>query len=132
MKLGFQGKDPLTDFRGSGLLGLRHLWHFSLYDTRSSYVFQVATNQRTWYFYAATGINISGKVIHFIEEKDCDRYFFESHDKIDMYEFTQSLYNEFFCGFNNMWVERGMTDFMQVNTMLEEFMETRAKIIFKD
>ena len=49
-----------------------------------------------------------------------------------MYEFTQSLYNEFFCGFNNMWVERGMTDFMQVNTMLEEFMETRAKIIFKD
>ena len=131
MQLGFQGKDPLTDFRGSGLLGLRHLWYFSLYDSRSKNVFQIATNQKTWYFYAATGINITGKVIHFIEEKDCDKYFFENMEKIDMYDFTQSLYNEFFCGFNNMWVERGMTDFMQVNSMLEEYMENRAKIIFK-
>ena len=29
--IGFQGKDPLTDFRGSGLLGLKHLWRFSLF-----------------------------------------------------------------------------------------------------
>ena len=131
VKLGFQGKDPLTDFRGSGLLGLKHLWHFSLRDSRANQVFKVATDNKTWYFYAATGINISGKVIQFIEENDCDKYFFENLSTIDMYSFTQTLYNEFFWGFNKFWVEKKMTDIMQVNSMLEKFMETRAKIIFK-
>ena len=131
MKLGFQGKDPLTDFRGSGLLGLKHLWHFSLRDARANQVFKVATDSKTWYFYAATAINISGKVIQFIEEDDCDKYFFENLSIINIYNFTQTLYNEFFCGFNDLWVEKKMTDFMQVNSMLEKFMETKAKVIFK-
>ena len=47
--IGFQGKDPLTDFRGSGLLGLKHLWNFNLIDPRAENVFKVATNQKTWY-----------------------------------------------------------------------------------
>ena len=131
MKLGFQGKDPLTDFRGSGLLGLKHLWQFSIHDLRANQVFKIATDDKTWYFYAATGINISGKVIQFIEKNECDKYFFESMSIINMYNFTQILYNEFFCGFNNLWVEKKMTDFMQVNSMLEKFMNNEAKIIFK-
>ena len=73
--IGFQGSDPLTDFRGSGSLGLRHLWHFSLNGNRAQQVFNVATGEKTWYYYAATGINITGKVIQFIEERDCDNYF---------------------------------------------------------
>lgn len=35
-----------------------------------------------------------------------------------------------FVEFNNMWVEKGYTDFMKVNTSLEEFMEKRSKNIF--
>ena len=58
----------MRDFRGSGLLGLKHLWNFSLKDNRSQQVFNTATGEKTWYFYAAAGINISGKVIQFIEE----------------------------------------------------------------
>jgi hypothetical protein len=30
--VGFQGKDPSTDFRGMGLLGLEQLLYFSKYD----------------------------------------------------------------------------------------------------
>ena len=128
VKVGFQGKDPLTDFRGSGLLGLKHLWQFSKYDLRAGNVFKVATDVKTWYFYAATGINITGKVIQFIEEGKCDKYFYDN--EINLYNFTQSLYNEFFVGFNNMWIEKGYTDFMKVNTSLEEFMEKRAKDLY--
>ena len=131
VNIGFQGKDPLTDFRGSGLLGLRHLFQFTITDQRVDNVFKVATSQKTWYFFAATGINISGKVIEFIEKGNCDKYFYEQNEEIDLYIFTQRLYNEFFKGFNDLWVERGYTDFMKVNSTLEEFMNLKANDIFQ-
>ena len=131
VNIGFQGKDPLTDFRGSGLLGLRHLFQFTITDPRVDNIFKVATNQQTWYFFAATGINISGKVIGFIEQGNCDNYFYEKNEEINLYFFTQKLYNEFFNGFNDMWVERGYTDFMKVNSTIEEFMNTKANDIFQ-
>lgn len=106
------------------------MWNFSTHDKRAEQVFRVATGEKTWYYYAATGINISGKVIQFIEEKDCDKYFYDNKD-INLYNFTQNLYNEFFVGFNNMWVEKRINNIMLVNSSLEEFMENRAKHIFQ-
>ena len=129
--IGFQGNDPLRDFRGSGLLGLRHLWYFSLNDSRADRVFQVATGEKTWYYYAAGGINISGIVIRFIEGKDCDNFFYDNNNTIDLYNFSQCLYNEFFVGFNDMWIQKGHFDIMRFNSTLEEFMEYRAKLIFQ-
>ena len=82
----------MTDFRGSGLLGLKHLWQFNIADSRAEKVFKVGTGQKTWYFFAATGINISGKVIEFIEEGKCDKYFYEQNEEINFYLFTQKLY----------------------------------------
>lgn len=130
MKVGFQGRDPLTDFRGSGLLGLKHLWGFSINDPRAGAVYKVATGERTWYFFAATGINITGKVIQFIEENDCDKFFYDSNNNIELEKFTQKLYNEFFCGFNNLWIRGGYNDFMKVNSLLEDFIENDAKHLF--
>jgi len=110
---------------------LRHLFQFTITDSRVDDVFRVATNQKTWYFFAATGINISGKVIKFIEDGKCDKYFYEQNEEINLYIFTQRLYNEFFKGFNDMWIERGYTDFMKVNSSLEEFMNIKAEGIFQ-
>ena len=110
---------------------MKHLWQFNITDSRSEKVFKVATNQKTWYFFAATGINISGKVIQFIEQGNCDKYFYEQNEDINLYLFSQKLYNEFFVGFNSMWIEKGYYDIMRVNSMLDEFMENRAKVIFQ-
>ena len=90
------------------------------------------TFKETWYFYAATGINITGKVIQFIEENDCDKYFYDNPNTIDLYNFTQTLYNEFFNGFNDLWVRGKYNDIMKVNSLLEEFMENEAKYIFRN
>ena len=79
-------------------------------DNRAEQVFQEASSQRTWYYYAATGISISGKVIQFIEERDCDNYFYDNNIDINLYNFSQCLYNEFFVGFNSMWIEKGYYD----------------------
>ena len=111
------------------------MWYFSLNDSRAERVFNVASGQINWYYYAVTGINISGKVIRFFEEKDWDNYFYEINTPINLYNFTQclynDLYNEFFAGFNDMWVEKGHFDIMRFNSTLEEFMEYRAKYIFQ-
>ena len=110
---------------------MKHLWFFSLKDNRADQVYRVASGEKTWYFYASAGINISGKVIQFIEEGDCDNFFYDNNQDMNLYNFTQNLYNEFFVGFNNFWVEKGYDSFMLVNSTLEKFMETRAKIIFQ-
>ena len=91
----------------------------------------MATGEKTWYYYAAGGINISGIVIRFIEGKDCDNFFYENNNPIDLYNFSQCLYNEFFVGFNDMWIQKGHFDIMRFNSTLEEFMEYRAKLIFQ-
>ena len=131
-EIGFQGNNPLTDFRGSRLLGLQHLHAFTMSDKRADEVFKVAAGEKTWYFYAATGINISGKVIDFIEDGLCDKYFFDStHPEVDILQFTSKFYCELFTGFNAFWVKGNYTDFMKVNTCLEEFMKKEAESIFK-
>lgn len=130
MDVGFQGKDPLTDFRGTGLLGLKHLSIFSKSDLRAGLIYKVASNQDTWYFYSATSINITGKVIDFIEKDNCNEYLFELKEKINIFDLTYKIYIDFFSGFNKMWVELKCNDFMKVNSLLDEFMKTRAKDIY--
>ena len=115
-----------------GLLGLRHLSFFTLNDYRAENVFKTATGEKTWYYYAACGINITGKVIQFIEGKECEKYFYDLNEEINLYNFSQSLYNEFFVGFNRMWLEKKNFNIMMVNSYLDEFMENRAKYIFNN
>ena len=128
--IGFQNKDPISDFRGTGLLGLQHLWNFSLNDIRAENVFNVSTNNITWYYFAACGINITGKVVQFVEERVCEKYFYDLNEEINLYNFTQCLYNEFFVGFNNYWIEKNNFNILMVNKYLEEFFETRAQLVF--
>ena len=68
MEIGFQGEDPSTDFRGSGLLGLKNLIYFVKFnDNKAREVLEISTSRKHWYFFAAAGINITGKLIHMIE-----------------------------------------------------------------
>ena len=130
MNIGFQGKDPLSDFRSTGLLGLKHLSIFTISDLRANLIFKVASNQNTWYFYSATSINITGKVIQFIEHGKCDQFLFDNNNNFSMFDFSYKLYGDFFSGFNKMWVELKCNDFMKVNSLLELFMNTRADDIY--
>jgi hypothetical protein len=65
--IGFQGPDPSTDFRGAGVLGLRNLFNYVKNSENSKQVINVALDTKTWYFFCASGINFSGKIIELIE-----------------------------------------------------------------
>ena len=61
--IGFQGKDPATDFRGAGTLGLQQL--LAITDENSKYrkealrMYRDSINVKHWYFFAASGLNIT-------------------------------------------------------------------------
>jgi len=100
-------------------------------DNRVDEVYNVATLEKTWYFYAACGINIRGKVIQFIEERNCDNFFYDNNQEINLYNSTQFLYNEFFVGLIICLLEKKQFDIMKINFFIGESMEKRARSIFQ-
>jgi ELMO/CED-12 family/SAM domain (Sterile alpha motif)/N-terminal or F0 domain of Talin-head FERM/ELMO, armadillo-like helical domain len=60
-ELGFQGADPATDFRGMGLIGLKHLLYFAKVYTSTfkDMAHQQASRETKYYPTAVAGINIS-------------------------------------------------------------------------
>lgn len=66
--IGFQGKCPATDFRSTGILGLEQLVNFCDNSKFFKEVYITSTNELKWYFFAAAGINITGKIRNFFFE----------------------------------------------------------------
>ena len=69
--IGFQGADPATDFRGSGILGLDQLLSItteSAYKTKALDMYRLSTIEEHWYFFAVTGINITQKLINTLKD----------------------------------------------------------------
>jgi hypothetical protein len=124
VQVGFQGPDPSTDLRGAGMLGLRNL-HF--YVTRcddSVETYRVASSPESWYFFCASGINFTGKVIDYIEAGKVDNVLIDFQGNI--LEFSHIMYILFFTNFNRYWVDNKINDFMKFNSELENFMRTRG------
>jgi len=78
--IGFQGKDPSTDFRGLGMLGLMQLqWFATHYDdgTDARKVLSEANHDTRYFPMCATGINISYLCLEMLRESRLHRLLFE-------------------------------------------------------
>ncbi|CDW82828.1 engulfment and cell motility elm family protein [Stylonychia lemnae] len=63
-KIGFQGKNPRTDFRGGGILGLQSLRYFT---QNYNEIYQEMINDKTETFFTAiTGINIAHSILTYL------------------------------------------------------------------
>ena len=65
--IGFQGQDPATDFRGSGLLGLKQLLKLCTNSKSKDMALKMygeSVVQEQWFFFAVTGINITQKLLN--------------------------------------------------------------------
>lgn len=60
-RIGFQGTDPATDFRGMGLLGLHAILHLVTMHPDVADRVRRDPEDTYFYFYAIGGINIASK-----------------------------------------------------------------------
>ncbi|KAI8587220.1 ELMO/CED-12 family-domain-containing protein [Geranomyces variabilis] len=70
IKLGFQGRDPATDFRGMGLLGLDNLVFFAQRHPRSmKRMLEISHHPKAWFSLAIVGINMTSFALHQLRKR---------------------------------------------------------------
>ncbi|CAG8465132.1 17379_t:CDS:10 [Acaulospora morrowiae] len=127
VKIGFQGKDPSTDFRGMGILGLDDLIYYAKhYPESSRNALNCSRRADLWYPFATVGINITSFAIQTLRTRQMQYFLF-------MYGTTKEVYHEFFCylfhSFNLYWISQEVpTNAMEFQGIFEKF----GKMIIKD
>jgi len=129
-KMGFQGTDPATDFRGMGLLALKHLLYFAKNYTdicRDIMTIQ-ATNDSTYYPVSTAGINITKMLFDIFKnlsekkkEKDLDLLF--GHPRA-----LEEIYCIALRFFDVYWKENGGT-YMQFSQIISTVNERISKLL---
>lgn len=100
-EIGFQGKDPATDFRGMGMLGLDDLVYYAKYYPMSSKnALECSHDDISWYSFAIVGINITSFAVQTLRTRQLQYYLFLNGT-------DRSVYHELYCylfhRFNAYW-----------------------------
>ncbi|KAI9352649.1 ELMO/CED-12 family-domain-containing protein [Obelidium mucronatum] len=90
-KIGFQGTDPATDFRGMGCLGLDDLFYYAKYHSVSfQRVLKSSHHDTAWFSMAIVGINITGFTLSLLRKRCLQSFFYK-------YGVSKDVYHEFYC-----------------------------------
>ncbi|KAI9207472.1 ELMO/CED-12 family-domain-containing protein [Polychytrium aggregatum] len=90
-KIGFQGTDPATDFRGMGMLALDDLHYYAKYHPASiARVLQSSHHDVAWFSMAIVGINMTGFALKMLRTRQLQCFLYE-------YGTTKEAYHEFYC-----------------------------------
>jgi len=147
-EVGFQGKDPSSDFRGMGLLGLIQLTYFSTHRTDAAIeILRESNHERRFFPFAATGINMTNFVMELLSETRCHKMLFDhlelnslsdlstasygpetSNDTINGgCEVIHSLFCKVYEDFVDLWVKRDPRDIMSFGTLFNEVKQQYRK-----
>ncbi|KAG0023459.1 ELMO domain-containing protein 1 [Podila clonocystis] len=138
-EIGFQGKDPATDFRGMGMLGLDDLAYYAKYYPLSSKkALECSHHETQWYSFAIVGINITAFAVQTLRTRQLQHYLFLNGT-------DRSVYHELYCylfhRFNGYWMtlepkptimdfERVFADFK--NMMERQLMKRKLMMLRQD
>jgi ELMO domain-containing protein len=145
-ELGFQGKDPTTDFRGMGLLGLTQLVHFSAHRSiQARNALLESLHPRRYFPFAATGINMTAFVVELLQETRLHATLFGSLERDGMDHFdigspsgsaglvdngcssVHDVYCDLFEAFIVLWVKRDPVNVMAFPNIIGEFKDEARK-----
>ena len=120
MNIGFQGKDPSTDFRGTGQLGLLNLMYLAENKLDSAKeMLSLSQSKRYEFFFACAAINITFNLKNMVS----DLLFGQHLSNARTLEGVLNNFNELFCEvfskFVTYWKNHHLnTTFMNFNTVL--------------
>ena len=149
--LGFQGSDPSTDFRGTGMLGLHQLVYFSHHKQQSArhILEESMSTQRSCKFpFAITGISITHFIMELFAEDKLHKVVFDyylSHsyrgdvkggcteDQVyieNCFNCLNDIYCMIFEEFYMLWMVRNPTDIMAFQILFQELQfSIRTKLL---
>lgn len=127
-ELGFQGRDPATDFRGMGILGLRQLLAFSeSAQGKSMFCSLLSSSSSTGHLnfpFAIAGINITSSILGLRRPTLFKQYLLiTAGGATTSGEFFQALYCKVFGLFWQHW-EQSEKNYMHFNRILAEALDT--------
>lgn len=121
-EIGFQGDDPMTDFRGMGMLGLHNLVYFvTKYTDASRQLYSHSNHPQYGYSFAIVGINITGLAVQMLNAGHLKTHFYNLvHGKPTIEHFHQ-VYCYLMYEFDKFWFTEKPRDIMQFNPVKEKF-----------
>jgi hypothetical protein len=149
-ELGFQGNDPSTDFRGTGMLGLFQLVYFVEHKTQSAQLVleeSMSTKRSCKFPFVITGISITHFMIDLFSETRLHKVIFDNYvnapfegdvasDAADDPQYVERCFNcinDLYCmifeEFYMLWMVRSPTDIMAFSIIFQELQaSTRLKL----
>lgn len=107
-EIGFQGKDPSTDFRGMGMLAVVNLHCFATENSDIAVkVYSKSLHPKHGYPFAIVGINMTSLIYHLLADGHLKTHFYNNsallaRDKINVEQFNK-LYCTIFSEFDSFW-----------------------------
>ena len=101
-KLGYQGNDPVTDFRAGGLLSLQNFLDFCCNNNNAEQAFNKSTKGKVWFFFAVAGIHITCWLCDYLKEDILNKYFYGDENPMIVF---QKIYEKGLIKFVDFWVD---------------------------
>eukprot|EP00741_Cyanophora_paradoxa_P009692 tig00001600_g9390.t1 len=115
-EIGFQGKDPATDFRGMGILGLLNLIYFAKMDSKQA---RSICSDPVLPF-AITGINLTSFCLSLLDERTLSVYFYHENAEGSLRAFHE-IYCRAFVRLYARWQEARPVNVMAFGEIFKAF-----------
>lgn len=90
-RIGFQGKDPSTDFRAMGMLGLDDLLYLATnFPATSARILAASHHPLSWFSFAIVGINVTAYCLRLVRTRQLQLVFYK-------YGINEDVYHQVYC-----------------------------------
>jgi len=118
--IGFQGKDPATDFRGMGILGLDNLHQFSIRHSQDATDVLRNSTSKCVYPFAITGINITALLVRLLDTDHFKEYFYKHGSTREQFHF---VYAQLYRAFDEFYQSKNPVNIMSFGPIMKEFQD---------
>lgn len=120
--IGFQGKDPATDFRGMGMLSLHQLVYLATEHTERCKRMLITSNHPVkGYSFAITGIHLTHLTMSLLLDGSLRTHFFNLGKEQFCLRDLHQVYAQVFAAFDKFWVREDPQDMMQFRFVRDKF-----------
>lgn len=121
-EIGFQGSDPMTDFRGMGILALHNLVYFvTHYNSLAQKLLKNSYHKEFGYSLAIVAINLTGVTHHLLINGHLKSHFYNTVAGQPQIDDLHKVFVYLICEFDKFWFTERPVDVMQFNAVKEKF-----------